>query len=365
METQYIIEKFTRCPGCGSFSLKGEDDQGKNYRCANCSDRFLFKDDQLKALPGNREKEKPLPVVSTPQPPLPGTPVLEEIYRADRESTEPPQTDAVENNILVKKSKKTKKVNKMVLISGAAAAVAIIAIIAWLFLASGPAPDDNRDDLPVLTEREINNSNSSSPSPTSGNTSNEKQNFDVPTSSQPIEAIHPPITTPPIDVPLANESTTSSKTEPTTRENKNTQPSGTSEKINQEPGEKSKAFKIASSTIIKIRSRFPDKSAPQYRWYFQRTSIRISRSDSQRVYIAGDNSGTMKWAVDDVIIINNKVITGCTEPMSDTGEIPNSRKLPPYDITDLVRPNRSITLNIKFADYGILWGNTDVYIVVR
>jgi type IV secretory pathway VirB10-like protein len=125
-----------------------------------------------------------------------------------------------------------------------------------------------------------------------------------------------------------------------------------------------KSYKIFDDSGMKVRSSSPDRSDRSLRWNFKRKTVTIQRSKTQRVYIAGDPAGKARWAVDDEIIVNGERIKGFSEEMTQSGYIPESNCLPPCDITHLVSADRETVLDIRLVDYGVLWGNTSLYIVI-
>lgn len=137
-----------------------------------------------------------------------------------------------------------------------------------------------------------------------------------------------------------------------------TEPVHTSEKL--EPT----VYKVFDSSWLKVRKSSPHYSDASFRWNYKRKTITIKRSKAQRVTIAADPSGKEKWAVDDEIIINGDRIKGFSAGMTETGYIPGSKRVPPYDITHLVPSDRETVLNIRLVDYGVFWGNTSLYIVI-
>ncbi|UCH97120.1 MAG: hypothetical protein JSV88_09785 [Candidatus Aminicenantes bacterium] len=125
-----------------------------------------------------------------------------------------------------------------------------------------------------------------------------------------------------------------------------------------------KSYKLFDFSGMKVRKSSPRYSDKSFRWYFRRIAVTIKRSKTQRVYIAGDPTGKKKWAVDDEISVNGERIKGFSGEMTKIGYIPESKQVPPYDITYLVPSDRETKLDIRLVDYGIFWGNTSLYIVV-
>ena len=123
--------------------------------------------------------------------------------------------------------------------------------------------------------------------------------------------------------------------------------------------------KIYDLSYMKVRRSYPNSSDPSHRWFFNKRTVVIKRSSEQRVFIAGDERGRRAWAVDDEIRINGQRIKGFSEEITEIGVIPHSAKVPPHDITALVPVGGEVTLDIRLVDYGIFWGNTPIYIVVK
>jgi len=124
-----------------------------------------------------------------------------------------------------------------------------------------------------------------------------------------------------------------------------------------------KAFERAS---LKLRSSHPFKKDKSFRWRFSKNSVTICRRKGQKVLISGDFSGLGNWAVDDTIIINGNNFPGIKGGSGIKGRTINEdRKFPPLDITKLVPAEKDFVLNIVLANHGILFGNTDIFIVVK
>jgi len=124
--------------------------------------------------------------------------------------------------------------------------------------------------------------------------------------------------------------------------------------------------KLINKSILKVRSSHPLKKERKFRWIYKRKNIKIFRKKNQRVFIAGDMAGIKGWAVDDTIIINGKTYPGIKGGLDSSGRsISDERKFPPLEITDIVPFDKKFTLKIQLANHGILFGNSDIYIVVK
>lgn len=126
-----------------------------------------------------------------------------------------------------------------------------------------------------------------------------------------------------------------------------------------------KTIKVFDYCSIKIRSSHKDNEDLSFRWFYRSRVIIINREKNQRVFICGGSKGKINWAVDNAVFINDQEIKGCKSRMTVRGPIPEEKKLKPYEITHLIASNQDIKLEIKLADYGILWGNTDIYLVIK
>ena len=74
----------------------------------------------------------------------------------------------------------------------------------------------------------------------------------------------------------------------------------------------------------------------------------------------------MRNGFDDTIIINGKTYPGIKGGLDSSGRsISDERKFPPLEITDIVPFDKKFTLKIQLANHGILFGNSDIYIVVK
>jgi len=297
MEARYIIEKFTRCPGCRSFSLQGLNpdetgaipgvSSGNLFVCNNCGAQF--------ALRGNTLKE------------------IGSLLHQDKQETqkkEPVRT-------------KTRTISRTAYFL----IFFLCLIIGGIFLLLQPW---NRGQGQIEASRQVVNQKEA-----------KRTN---PVKAVIKEAEETSRETPPIGplkvLQLQDEPETDS--------------------VEIEPV----SYKIFDDTGIKVRSSSPDRSDRSLRWNFKRKTVTITRSKTQRVYIAGDPTGKTKWAVDDEIIVNGERIKGSSEEMTQPGYIPGSKCLPPCDITHLVSADRETVLDIKLVDYGALWGNTSLYIVI-
>jgi hypothetical protein len=301
MEERYIIEKFTRCPGCRSFSLKGkglnpdETDEipgvspGNAFVCNNCGAQF--------ALRGN---------------------TLEEIGSLLHQNIqEPPKREPEPVRIENRRFSRT-----------------AIFLIFFLCLLCGGI---------LLLLHPWNQ---------------EKEQIEA--AGQ--EVLQKEVKKTNLEKPVIKET---GKAKGETRAIETVKVSQFQDEPKTEsPGIVPISYKIFDDSGSSVRSSFPNLSDRSQRWNFKRKTITIKRSKTQRVYIAGDPSGKTRWAVDDEIIINGEKIKGFSEEITQPGYIPDSKCLPPCDITHLVSADRKTVLDIKLVDYGILWGNTSLYIVV-
>jgi len=129
---------------------------------------------------------------------------------------------------------------------------------------------------------------------------------------------------------------------------------------------KIREIKVFGRVSLKLRSSHPFKKDKNFRWRFSKNSVTICRKKGQRVFISGDFSGFGNWAVDDTIIINGNNFPGIKGGSGIKGRTINEeRKLPPLDITQLITAEKEFVLNIVLANHGILFGNTDIFIVVK
>jgi hypothetical protein len=308
MEKRYIIEKFTRCPGCRSFSLKSDEipgvSPGNAFVCNNCGAQFAFRGNTLVEMGSLLHQNKQEPLQREPGPLriekrrfsrtaiflffflcllCGGILLLLHPWNQDQEQIEAPQKkidkDKNSASFMPEKEVMQKEVNKTNL------------------------------EKPVIKE--------------TGKAKGETRAIETVKVSQ-----------------FQDEPKTES------------------------PGIVPISYKIFDDSGLSVRSSFPNLSDRSQRWNFKRKTITIKRSKTQRVYIAGDPTGKTGWAVDDEIVINGERIKGVSEEMTESGYIPASNRLPPCDITHLVSADRKTVLDIRLVDYGIFWGNTSLYIVV-
>lgn len=351
MDDVYLIEKFTRCPGCASFSLRGTDPEGKRFECANCNEEFLLKDNQLKNVNGSK-KQKQQPAYE-PEPVPPPEPVrrtepprVEEVYAYEHDEPFEP---------LPPREKSSKKFILLAIPILAAAAIVLFFILQGNDKPPEPTPEPVKKPVVIPVPKKE--------TPPVTETKKEEPTK-LPTKQPATNNETPP--------PTGTEAPGEEKKEPAVTQPEK-QPEQLPETKKEEPAPEPVTEKkpepwsrfIFKPTLVKVRSRFPDTSDSRNRWYFKRFKLTVKRAASQRVYIAGGPDGKKKWAVDDVIIINGKRIDGCKEKMDTTGAIPHSKRLPPLDITHMVKPDRNVQLNLKLADYGEYWGNTAIYIVIK
>jgi hypothetical protein len=303
MEERYIIEKFTRCPGCRSFSLKGlsQDEtggipgvsSGNVFVCNNCGAQFALRGNTLKEIAGLLHQDKP----ETPK-------------------KEPVRIES-----------RTISRTAIFLI------FFLCLIIGGILLLLRPwnqdqgqieAPRQKVESRPEVNQKETKSTNLAK--------AVIKETEEAKGETQTIE---------PVKVsPLQDEPETGGiEIEPT-------------------------SYKIFDDSGMKVRSSSPHRSDRSLRWNFKRKTVTVKRLGTQRVYIAGDPTGKAKWAVDDEIIVNGEKIKGFSEQMTQTGYIPESKCLPPCDITHLVSADRKTVLDIRLVDYGVFWGNTSLYLVI-
>jgi len=303
MEAQYIIEKFTRCPGCRSFSLKelNPDEtgaipgvsSGNVFVCNNCGAQFALKGNSLKeigSLLHQHEQETP----------------KQEPVRVETRTT-------------------SRTAYLFIFI--------VCLVIGGILLLLQPWNRD-QEQIEALVQKveskpEVNQKEEKKTNPVNAVIKEtEKENKET----QPIE---------PVKVTQLQDEPEINNIEP-------------------EPA----AYKIVDDPGVKVRSSSPHSSDLSKRWDFKRKTVTIQRAKTQRVYIAGDPSGKAKWAVDDEIIVNGEKIKGFSEEMTQTGYIPESKCRPPCDITHLVSADKRTVLDIKLVDYGVFWGSTSLYIVI-
>ncbi len=125
------------------------------------------------------------------------------------------------------------------------------------------------------------------------------------------------------------------------------------------------SIKAINLNYLRVRKSHALESDPAFRWKFKTETITIRRENNQKVYIAGNSSGTKKWMVDDALYINGKKFQGWEIEPENIGVIPHECRRKPLDITNMVPPEKDINLNIKLIDYGKFWGNTSIYVVVK
>ena len=129
---------------------------------------------------------------------------------------------------------------------------------------------------------------------------------------------------------------------------------------------KRESIRVFPTTVIKVRSSARNTVGPAHRWSFLKNRITVRREAHQHVYVAGNSTGTQKWAVDDQLIINGKVYEGLSASYDKkAGYLPEISKNMPLDITNLVPPDQETLLEIELVDHGKLWANTEIHIVVK
>jgi len=123
-------------------------------------------------------------------------------------------------------------------------------------------------------------------------------------------------------------------------------------------------IKVASN--LKIRMSSPEKESPKSRWKFFVKNFNIQRSEDDIVLISGDKTGSKSWNVDAELVINNKVFRGYSFTKDYSSKyIPKEFLQKPINITNMIPPNKSVNIKVQLVDYGILWGNTDLYLVIK
>ena len=293
MAEYYMIEKFTRCPHCGSFSLKGVD-QGKTniFVCSNCGNHYVLKGDTLKKTTSGRV-----------------------MHQKKQETEMNNAKEGTKEKTPVRPERKTIKPRKPAVFL---IPVLFLVIIGVIFLLSSRTKDREQIETPQPQVEKAENTKKDNPE--------SKADEEPPTAAEEAQ---------------------------------------TQELPKDSDGIESGSLKIFDASLLKVRSSSPDSSTESMRWNFKRKKITVKRSKTQQVYIAGDSSGENNWAVDDEIIINGNRIKGFTKEMTEIGVIPRSSRVPPYDITHLVPPDKETILDIMLVDYGIVWGNTSLYIVIK
>jgi hypothetical protein len=303
MEASYIIEKFTRCPGCRSFSLKGlnPDETGpipgvsteNVFVCNNCGAQFALRGNSLKEIGSLLDQNK------------------QETPKKQPVRTEPRTISRTAYFLIF----------------------FLCLIIGGILLLLQPWNQD-QGQIEALQQKVE---------------SRQEVNQEEVKSTNLVKAV--------INEPEEAKGETQSIETVKVSQLQDEPETGSAEI---EPI----SYKLFDDSGMKVRSSSPDRSDRSKRWNFKRKTVTIKRSKTQRVYIAGDPAGKAKWAVDDEIIVNGEKIKGFSEEMSRIGYIPESKCLPPCDITHLVSADKKTVLDIRLVDYGIFWGNTSLYIVV-
>jgi hypothetical protein len=308
MEERYIIEKFTRCPGCRSFSLKGlnPDESGgipgisseNVFVCHNCGAQFALKGNSLKEIGSLAHQDK------------------QEIPKREPAKREP---------VKIESRRMSSTAIFLVIFFGLIFGGILLLMLSW---------NQDQGQVEALQQKVESNQevNQKEEKKTNLVKAVIKEREETKEETQPLE---------PVKVSQLEDEprTDSGEIEP-------------------------KSFKIFDDSGMKIRSSSPDRSDQSLRWNFKRKTVTIKRSKTQRVYVAGDPTGKTKWAVDDELVINGERIKGVSEEMTQIGYIPESKCRPPCDITHLVSADKKTVLDIKLVDYGVFWGNTSLYIVV-
>ena len=306
MDEYYAIEKFTRCVNCRSFSLKSETGgipgrlRGSIFVCRNCGTRYVFQGNALEEIDHFISERKPEPKEKEP----------------------------------VRMKRNTPRKTAAFLFAFLA-----LVVLGMIFLLHpwNRDPEPTAPSSPGVEKKGI-------PFEQKESVSKEKKK----------------------EVNLVPAVITGEEQEESEETLRIDPPDETVEPDNQaldNTGEGS-SHKIFDFSGLKVRRSSPDFSDKSRQWNFSRKRLTIQRSKTQRVMIAGDPTGKSRWAVDDDIIINGERIKGVSGEMTEPGTIPHSKRILPYDITYLVPADRETVLDIRLVDYGIVWGNTSLYIVI-
>ncbi len=128
----------------------------------------------------------------------------------------------------------------------------------------------------------------------------------------------------------------------------------------------SKNYLVKSASYLKVRSSSPTEESEKSRWSFTKKYFDVVRKDGEIVLISGGKDGLKGWNVDSELVVNNKVFKGKSFTKDYAYKmIPESSLIPPLDITNIIPANKKVRLKIELVDYGILWGNTDIYLVIK
>jgi len=107
-------------------------------------------------------------------------------------------------------------------------------------------------------------------------------------------------------------------------------------------------------------------ASKSYRKIFNNAKHTIQRQSNQRIFIAGGSTGTENWGVDDAIEINGQSFQGITEAYTNSsGPLPSFVYQKPIEITHLIPANQNFDLFFQLADYGVTYGNSPIYIIIK
>jgi len=320
------IVKFLRCPCCGGYTLELKKSTGRNrfgVYCMNCRRDFLLRGNQVHPPEGE-----------SPSPPIPSE---EEVFAPK-----------------IQRRRRTPWI-----ISG----MVILFLAAVLWVAGGwdngrekvssPQKEPSREAPRRMRVKEFLNEDTlsgqeiSSPDTISAE-GKESAGMVVPKGEKPLNSRAEGVRG--LEKDNEGDSSSAPKAEGYEEEDRETVP---------------RSFILFENGYIKVRSSHRENESPAHRWYFNQNRVTVTRQSGQKVWLAGGPDGKTPWAVDNAIWINGEIIDGCRERMEKIGVIPREKLKPPEDITRLVPAGEPVDLDCRLIDYGIFWGNSSLYIVIR